>query len=241
MNIEWKKVAIVGIPVVVMIAAIYIWYKVASQPKQVYVGANTPTVPPKVVSTTTPQAKAAAAAAAPSGGYPLQQGSNNATVKQLQAILGVTADGIFGPATLAALQNQFGLNSVPDAGTLAQIQNAGPLTTQAQSTNSIFAQGGSDLYFTQDYFVNALNSSDPSNPQYTGTGFQANAGQTYDGTVYTLDGGVTALGLCTMFINAGPLQGEYVVDPTVFLLKPHTTALSVTPVTDSSGITTFQV
>lgn len=239
MSIKWKKVAIVGIPVVVMITAIYIWYKVASQPKQVYVGANTPSVPPKVASTTTPQAKAAASAASPSGGYPLQQGSNNATVKQLQTILGVTVDGKFGPATLDALQNQFGLSSVPDAATLAQIQNASALTSQAQSTNSIFAQGGSDLYFTQDYFINALNSSDPSNPQYTGTGFQANAGQTYDGTVYTLDGGVTPLGLCTMYINAGSLQGEYVVDPTVFLLKPHTTQFSITPVTDLSGLTTF--
>lgn len=40
--------------------------------------------------------------------FPLKNGSKNELVKQLQSLLGVTADGIFGPKTAAALLAQTG-------------------------------------------------------------------------------------------------------------------------------------
>lgn len=44
--------------------------------------------------------------------FPIKNGSNNDLVKQLQTLLGVTADGAFGPKTAAALLLQTGKTSI---------------------------------------------------------------------------------------------------------------------------------
>lgn len=58
---------------------------------------------------------------APANAFPLQVGSSNATVKVLQGYLGVTQDGVFGPATASALYLNYCMNTVPDQATLNYI------------------------------------------------------------------------------------------------------------------------
>lgn len=45
--------------------------------------------------------------------FPLKLGSKGDEVKIIQRAVGVTADGIFGPKTQAAVQKKYGINNIP--------------------------------------------------------------------------------------------------------------------------------
>lgn len=229
MKINWKKVALVTVPVLVVATAFVIWYK-TTLPKKTYVSNNPATTPP---------IKPSPSVANPV--FPLQQGSNNSTVKQLQTALGVTADGIFGPKTLAALQAQYGKSSIPDQDTLISVINASgsngdAVRAPAQNLYNQFQAGGMDIYVQNATFADQVNESSSGALTPNGTGFQMTAMQSYDNTVYVLDG-VTAQGLLIMKVLSGPLQGEYTVDPSNITLFAHQNVYSSQPVVDpSTGI-----
>lgn len=172
--------------------------------------------------------------------FPLQSGSNNNYVKQLQQALGVTADGKFGPITLAALQNQFGDSSVPDQNTLSAIIQAtgSQATTSRNNALSIYNQfqaGGYDIQVQSAYFADEVTEDSFGHLTPTGSGFQMTPGETYDNTTYILDG-VTALGLLILKVTSGGLQGEYTIDAGSIGLWPHQVPFtgSLVPVVDPS-------
>ncbi len=77
--------------------------------------------------------------------FPLQVGSNNGCVGQLQDALGVTIDNKFGPNTLAALVEQTGYQSVISASQLDSI-NETILARDAQGTNGDLASSINTQY-----------------------------------------------------------------------------------------------
>lgn len=235
MNATLKKILWVAIPSGVMIGLFYWWYSKNKTPQTTLVTPSQPgSTPPKTVS--------------PSVGnpnFPLQNGSRNALVNQLQTALGVTSDGIFGPQTLAALQSQFGISAVPDQNTLTAIINSAGnngVATRNLALNlyNQFVAGGVDIYCQNAYFADEVNESSSGTLTPTGQGFQMTPGQQFDNTVYTIDGVTTYLGQLIIKVSSGPLQGEYTVDPSAVQLYPHNAATSVTPTTDpNTGLTTF--
>ena len=232
MNKTWKKILWVAVPTLAAAGAFFLWYK-KSKPKPVVISNNNPAkLPPKKLS--------------PSAGnpnFPLQSGSNNSSVKQLQTALGVTADGIFGPKTLAALQTQFGLNSIADQSTLNIIvagagTNGANIRAAATSLYNQFQAGGYDLQVQKSYFADEVTEDSDGHLTPTGMGFQMNVGDVLDNGTASLDG-ITILGLLILVISSGSLQGEYTVDPTCLTLTPHQD-VSVIPVTNpTTGLTTF--
>lgn len=68
--------------------------------------------------------------------FPIKAGSNNALVKQLQAALGITADGAFGPKTQAALLAQTGkisITSQAEFNTIITTLQAKPIIAQGKA------------------------------------------------------------------------------------------------------------
>ena len=222
----------VAVPVVVVFGAFYIWYK-SQKGKPVTVTNDPATTPPLKPSPSLS-----------SGNFPLQQGmKNNSLVKTLQNALGVTVDGSFGPITLAALQAQYGMSTVPDQNTLTAIVNAansGAMPRQiAQNVLTQFQSGSYDIYVNNPYYADQVI---PGTSTPNGTGFQLSVFQTYDNRTYTLIG-VTGLGQLIMNVQSGPLAGQYLVDPSSITLNPHTVTQTVynpAPSVDpGSGLTTF--
>lgn len=216
MKINWQKVAIIGIPTVAAIGIGYWLYMKYSKPPKKSVSLKNPaSVPPK---------KLQPVSVSSSGSYPLMQGSNNALVKQLQTALGVTADGIFGANTLAALKAQYGVTSVPNAATLASITggtaSASQATLAAQSLSDQFANGGLDIWIGGDYFATEVTEDSSGNMTYTGYGFDMTYNETYDNTYFQLDG-ATMMGMCILRVSSGTLQGEYLVPPSIVRLVAH--------------------
>lgn len=176
--------------------------------------------------------------------FPLQSGSNNSYVKQLQQALGVSADGIFGPVTAAALQNQFGYSSVPDQNTLTAIvkatgSQATSLRNNAMGLYNQFQAGGYDVQVQSAYFADEVTEDNYGHLTPTGMGFDMVPGYTFDNTTYTLDG-VTVLGLLILKVSSGGLQGEYTIDASSITLVPHQPQPngSILPVTDpNTGLT----
>ncbi len=235
MNQKLKKVLYVAGPVLGLSAIFYLWYR-SQKPKKTFVSNNKPaSIPPK---------KGSSSLSNPN--FPLQQGSRNDLVKQLQAALGVTGDGIFGPQTAAALQNQIGVSIVPDQNTLnAIIQGAGSqgaaMRSSAEALYNQFQQGGQDISARSYYFADEVTEDAYGHLVPTGMGFDMNPGATFDNSAYKIDGD-TLLGLIILKVADGPLQGEYTVDPSALVLVPHQASAygGVIPMTDpNTGLTTF--
>ena len=229
-KINWGKLAMIGTALLAVGGIAYYLFKKLKVPKKI----TQQNPPPKVPSPTGNNIVVG-------NNFPLQSGSNNNQVKQLQTALGVTADGAFGPNTLAALQSQYGISSVPNQSILTAITNGtGVAATNralAQSLSDSFGQGGSDIYVNTDYFAQEVTEVATGSMSYTGYGFQMTAGETYDGTVYTLNG-ATLLGMCVLVVLSGTLQSEYLVDPNCISLTPVQLPASSpisNPVGDSSS------
>jgi hypothetical protein len=102
MNTKHKGWTIAAIVIPVLIGA-YLIYRYLKKTKST--DYDTSPAPTKIFTTA-------------ASDFPLQKGSRNELVKKLQAYLGVTADGIFGPKTEAALLAATGKTTVASAAEL---------------------------------------------------------------------------------------------------------------------------
>lgn len=181
-----------------------------------------------------------------SSAFPLKNGSNNSYVKQLQTALGVTADGAFGANTLAALQSQYGISTVPSQSDLNSIVNGGMSTVQqnislATSLTAQFAAGGVCITVYPDTFCTQVNEDGAGDLNPTGLGITLSNGKYYDMTDYVLDG-ATMLGKVILKVSATDgTAGEYTLDPNnINLVVPPSVTYNPIPTVDpSTGLTTL--
>ena len=95
--------------------------------------------------------------------FPLQSGSNNQYVGELQDVLGVTIDNKFGPGTLAALQAQASVNAVADLATLNSIEDSILATDQAAATVAARTSASQSLLaLFQNMLMNGVQLITPS-------------------------------------------------------------------------------
>jgi hypothetical protein len=160
-----------------------------------------------------------------SSSFPLQKGSRNNYVKQLQAALGVTVDGIFGSQTLAALQSQTGKSMIVDyndlQNTIAQIANIQqlPATVQANSSASdnllaIYNQTGFANFVAVNDTVWKQYNYDSSIDSYISTPYIINwkKGQTMNTNDY-IPQFTTQDGYLMIYCNKGVNLGYWKANP----------------------------
>lgn len=159
--------------------------------------------------------------------FPLRKGSPKSdAIKALQSAIGVTADGIFGPKTEAALQAKTGKTQVSSqaeydaivsqskqSAAIPSNQNrAKDMLTRWRSDNTMMLMAISDVTaygYIQD-FAGALTSS--------GKNITLKAGQKLNRTDY-IPIGYTNQGFLEFKITSGTLAGNYKVDPNKITLS----------------------
>lgn len=155
-----------------------------------------------------------------SSSFPLKKGSKNSKVAELQKLIGVAADGVFGSQTEAALVAKAGITSVSNQAELDKLKKT--------ATNAINSSRGSELltqFLTGKYSIMALVPSvyiqvvedyaGALNP--TGKGISFKAGKYVSKDDYKLVK-VTKSGNVLMQVTKGDLQGLYSVDPSTISL-----------------------
>jgi hypothetical protein len=209
MTQKTKNILWVVVPLAIAVIAFGVWYWLTR---------------PQYVSNSNPGSLPTVAPTPPSQTFPLQNGTSNAMVKTLQQALGVSVDGIFGPQTQAALSSQFGMTSVPDQATLTTIvtqsKQQAALQAPAQAIVTQFQGGSFDIMCDTDTYPAQVTEDSSGNISPTGSSFAMNAGSTYDGTTFVING-VSSLGMVIFNVASGTLQGEYTVDPSAIHLIPH--------------------
>lgn len=187
--------------------------------------------------------KLASTADSTSSYFPLQSGSNNSKVKELQQVLGVTADGIFGPVTQTALYNLTGSNVVASQADLTTLENAAKNSATA-STNlsratslvNQFGQGGYNIMAitTSTYTQVIQDSSGALTP--TGSAIQVTASRPLDNSDYKLTG-TTKDGNVLIQCTTGANIGLYTADPSTLTLVAVGTTVPTTSTDDSDWLT----
>lgn len=158
---------------------------------------------------------------APASSFPLRQGVNNSKVKELQAILGITADGAFGPKTEAALLSFAGVHSVDSQAQLDEIKRKAQGSTnliRATDLYNKFKKGGQAIYIISSTtslqaIVDAYGAI-----VYTGKQITFPGGKVLNNEDYIISG-VTKTGNLQVTITRGTLAGMYIVDPNNITLK----------------------
>lgn len=153
--------------------------------------------------------------------FPLKQGSRNAKVTELQKILGVVADGIFGAKTEAALLAYAGLRSVASEAELATLKNKSiGLTNQLRASDLLrkFTAGGVSLYAIKTVLCTQVIVDGYGAIIPTGKAFNLTGGKTYNSNDYKLIMSTKA-GKLVFEVTQGSLAGLYTVDPNSVTLK----------------------
>ena len=140
------KIIILSLPVLIGGGVYYWWFKKYSIPTKTaipQIGGNGPAG----------KSQPAAAASTSACTYPLQQGSINTCVGQLQDALGINIDNNFGGQTYDALLEQAGLTSIASASQLSQVidsilsNDEGSVVVNTELSNTLLSsyQGGSAI------------------------------------------------------------------------------------------------
>lgn len=159
-------------------------------------------------------------ATSPTSTFPIRIGSaKNALVTQLQTLLGVTADGLFGPKTSAALALQTGkaqINNQAEYDALVtKLQNTTAITANRARGNDIVARWKSNTALqlttiTKSYFTGVSQDAYGAlNPN--GKNQVINANYKLNRNDYTPQG-VSTAGFLVFSINNGEAKGLYKTD-----------------------------
>lgn len=142
---KYQKIGLYSIPVIIGGVAIYLvvkTYKIPS-PKQGAKNSDGSTPQPKILVTNSVNESSVNAQY-----FPLQKGSDNDYVKELQDVLGVDVDGDFGPKTLAALQQQVGKSTVTSLSDLSNVEDQ-ILAQDADQNNLDYKNQNASLILSQ--------------------------------------------------------------------------------------------
>lgn len=184
------------------------------------------------VSATDSSAPPVKAAPAPkNSSFPLKKGvRDNEYVKKLQSALGITADGIFGDQTEAALRNAAGTSIVADEKQLNDII-AKVKSTATTASKYARAKDLTEKFQTGKFAIQVIESSWWSqvvkdafgayNP--TGLGIQLSKGMKLSKADYSVTD-YTKLGNLIIYCNKGGNQGSYIGDPATVTLVEQATA-----------------
>lgn len=155
--------------------------------------------------------------------FPLKKGSNNSTVSQLQRILGVDADGIFGPKTESALKSFAGVIQINNQAELdalqqkkASLQNQEQSAGRANQLYSQYKSGAYNIFVTQSgymlgYIADAFGAINYSNKRLI-----LEKGKTLPAHYKLI--GVTKGGNLMVDVTEGVNAGTYTVNPTIISL-----------------------
>ncbi len=154
--------------------------------------------------------------------YPLKKGSNNSKVTELQKLLGVAADGIFGSQTEAALVAKAGMTSVSNASEFDQVKKAVNNAVNLQRAQDMVTKFKTGLYSIMAIVPSVYNQviEDYAGAlTTTGKALQMKAGKYVSKTDYLLVK-TTKSGNVLMQVPTGANAGTYSVDPaTITLVK----------------------
>lgn len=153
--------------------------------------------------------------------FPLRRGSRGEKVKELQRVIGVTADGIFGPNTESALLNVAGVSSVQDQKEFDMVrQKAAGLVTveRAKDLYNKFVKGGYALYAIEKAIAKEIVIDAYGAHQPTGKQISLPAAKVLNNQDYVITG-YSKLGNIIFKITKGDLAGTYSVNASQVSLK----------------------
>lgn len=205
-----KKILLYVVPPVAAIVVIYLINRQSIKKKNEGAVKNSPL--PEPPATTTQTAPAISL-------FPLKKGSNNDKVKDLQRILGITADGIFGSQTESSLKSFSGKTTVDSQAELdalsakkATQQNQAGSISRAQDLLKQFQSGGLNIFAQSDSLVYGYTQDYAGAINYNNKNFTLYKGKTYNNSDYKLIGS-TKSGNLQLQVSKGDLAGTYIVNP----------------------------
>lgn len=163
--------------------------------------------------------------------FPLQKGSNNAKVKELQQAIGATpVDGIFGSGTEAKLLSFSGVKVVKDQSQLDAIKKqaigiSGKVRADMLVTK--FKAGGVALMCTKNTDMQMVTQDSFGAISYLSKFLALSAGKVYNPDDYKLVGS-TKMGNLLVQITRGTLAGMWAVDPNTVTITNYSSSTSTT-------------
>jgi len=225
----------ISLPVIVGIYLVIKYLKPVAIPAKTAIP-NTNGVLPKTNKSTggtgagTASSKMTSATAATSGcTFPLQVGSNNPCVGQLQDALGVTIDNDFGSQTLAALTDQTGLTAINSSDILNSTIDSivsndnNSVTTNTSAANAIiFSMTSQSFAYTnlQSTTNSVWNQVQQSGSDWVSAGYQISmpTGAKMSLTDYAPQSVDSSNGNLIVYCGTGGNMGYWSVDPTTVSL-----------------------
>lgn len=208
-----KKVLLYVVPPVVIIGVIYFINR-QSIKKKISDGINNSPLPEPAKATTTTASQKSL--------FPLNRGSKNEKVTELQRILGFSGtdlDGDFGSMTETALKSFSGKTTVDSQAELdalatkkATQQNQTASISRAQELFNKFKAGGLNIFAQVDVLGYGYTADYAGAINYTGKNVSLPKGKTYSNNDYKLIG-YTKAGNLQMQITRGDFAGTYVINP----------------------------
>lgn len=153
--------------------------------------------------------------------FPLRNGVSNVKVKELQGILGVTADGAFGPKTEAALVSLGGMRTIDSQEQLDALKKQAAGVSNLSRANDLalkFLKGGQSIYVINTAQLPQVMEDSYGAIIRTGKYLKLTSGIVYNNTDYQLTKSTKA-GNVLMNITRGNLLGTYEVNPNNITLK----------------------
>lgn len=213
MNVKLKRALLIIGPLVVGVGVI-LWVNRKKKPteEEKKQEENADTLASKTKVTTIP----------PAPDFPIQQGSKGEKVKEVQRAIGVTADGVFGPKTEAALVAKAGMRVVSSQKELDQIKKMASGQSSMSRANDIINKYNNDKSLSM--FIVANTPADVVNIDTYGAVFtNGNQITMYGGKLYNRDDykpfQATKSGNLLFEVTRGALKGTYMIDPNFVSLK----------------------
>lgn len=212
-----KKVLLYIVPPVAIIGIIYIINRQSIKKKISEGVKNSPLPETNTAATSQPST---------TNMFPLKKGSKNNKVAELQRILGITDDGIFGSQTESTLKSFSGKMTVDSQSELNALsekkstqQNASLSISRAQDLLNQFQSGTFNIFIQTDAIAYGYVSDYAGAINYNNKNLNLKKGGTLGNADYKLIG-YTKGGNLQMQVTRGELAGTYVVNPnSITLIK----------------------
>lgn len=215
MNQKTKKILSYVLPPVIVIGFIAFFARRASKATSGTGGISA--APDNIPLQTLPSTSTSGAGSV----YPLKRGSTGEKVKELQRIIGATADGAFGPNTEAKLYEVAGVKQVNSDEEFEQVKKkAYGITTMSRAMDLLnkFKTGQYSILGVKQH--KAIQVIKDAFGAYNSTGKYITI---YPSTLYSKNDysivDTTKLGNVVVYVNKGNLLGYYLVDANAITLK----------------------
>jgi hypothetical protein len=160
------------------------------------------------------------AAPPPPAEFPIQQGSRGEKVREVQRALGVSADGVFGPKTEAALVAKMGVRSIRDQKQLDELKKLASGISSLSRANDLIAKynQGASMFTVSTAQAERINIDAYGAIVYSGQLLSLPGNKLYNRDDYKLLM-ATKNGKLIFEITRCALMGKYLVDPNLITVK----------------------